>query len=119
MQDGSVAVLHQLHRYPLVEVRVMGEGRIRTVDWRMLSMRGAPKRLETIATTSKSNTDMPKPEQETEQDTDKQTDREAYDALHDRFEEAARYSRVTVDGRTTIKDHETGQVFDERLPEDE
>ena len=119
MQDGSVAVLHQLHRYPLVEVRVSGEARIRTVDWRALSMTGAPKVFETIATTSKSNTDMPKPEQETEQDTDKQTDREAYDALHDRFEEAARYSRVTVDGRTTIKDHETGQVFDERLPEDE
>jgi hypothetical protein len=117
MQDGSVAVLHQLHRYPLVEVRVIGEARIRTVDWRSLSMTGAPKRLETITTTTNNDTAMP--DNDSDKQADKQTDLEAYDALHDRFEEAARYSRVTVDGRTTIKDHETGQVFDERLPEDE
>jgi len=50
-------------------------------------------------------------------DTEKQADREAYDALHDRVEAtegAARYSRVTIDGKTTIKDHRTGQIFVEQ-----
>ena len=101
-------VLCQLHAYPHVEVRAPNTTARWNLDWRELAIIDGPRLL-----TPKQKRSMPDRKSEAE----KQSDREAYDALHDRVEAtegAARYSRVTIDGHTTIKDHRTGQIFVEQ-----
>lgn len=107
---GAARLLQWLH-LPAVVVHVEGEERARTVSWYDLDVVDAPK-LITSQSTRHTETDM--------QSTTENEEKSEYDALHDRLEatpDALRYSRVTIDGHTTIKDHDTGRVYEEGDPE--
>ena len=116
--DGhGAARLLQWLRLSAVVVHVEGEERARTVSWHDLDVVDAPKLL-TSQSTRHTETDMQSAEHDaTETEHDGKSE---YDALHDRLEAtpgALRYSRVTIDGHTTIKDHDTGKVYEEDDPE--
>ena len=102
----GIARLIHWQRFPRVTLHVQHTRMPKTVHWRELEVEHAPRLIVEIATTNRT-ADMSKQANRTEDN--QQDERSAYDRLHDRVQ--PRYSRVTIDGHTTIRDHETGETW--------
>ena len=103
----GVARLIHWQRYPRCTVHVQASNVSRLVHWQELEVEDAPRLIVETTTKHSSTADMSK--QADRNDNSQQDKRSAYDRLHDRL--SPRYSRVTMDGHTTIQDHQTGEMW--------
>ena len=103
---GTARLIHW-QRYPRCTVHVQASNVSRLVHWRDLEVEEAPHLI--VETASQNRTADMSTDMSQQADHSQPDERSAYNKLHDRL--SPRYSRVTIDNRTTIEDHQTGEKW--------